>query len=182
MKYEVTQIPGVIFLTPNKFSDHRGFFAESYSRRAYIEAGIDAEFVQDNHSVSFEENTVRALHFQSPPAAQAKLVRCGRGAIFDVAVDIRRESRTYGKWIGKELSAKNGCQLFVPVGFAHGFVTLEPESEIVYKCSSYYSPENECSLRWDDPKIGIDWNLSGEPILSDKDLKGISLADLKSPF
>ena len=125
----------VIF--PPRFVDHRGFFGETYSLRRYAEMGIDVEFVQDNHSLSRAVGTLRGLHFQAPPAAQGKLVRCGRGAIFDVAVDIRRGSPTYGQWKGHELTAENGHQLYVPVGFAHGFVTLEPDSEIVYKCTGY---------------------------------------------
>lgn len=126
--------------------------------------------------------TVRGLHFQAPPNAQAKLVRCGRGAIFDLAVDIRRGSPTYGQWFGYELSAANGVQLYIPEGFAHGFVTLEPASEIIYKCSDYYAPKTEGSLRWDDPEIGIDWPLTGDPILSEKDAEAPLLAEFDSPF
>jgi dTDP-4-dehydrorhamnose 3,5-epimerase len=121
------------------------------------------------------------LHFQAPPAAQAKLVRCGRGAIFDVAVDIRPGSPTYGEWVGYELSAKNGAQLFIPAGFAHGFSTLEPDSEIVYKCSDYYAPETEGALRWNDPDIGIEWPISGAPVLSQKDASAPLLADFSCP-
>ena len=124
-----------ILIKPNRHGDHRGFFAETYSRRKYFEYGIDIEFVQDNHSISKEVGTLRGLHFQALPHAQAKLVRCGRGALFDVAVDIRRGSPTYGKWEGFELTAENGHQVYVPIGFAHGFITLEPDSEIVYKCT-----------------------------------------------
>lgn len=126
--------------------------------------------------------TVRGLHFQAPPHAQAKLVRCGRGAIFDVAVDIRRSSPTYGQWVGYELSATNGAQLYIPEGFAHGFVTLEPDSEIIYKCSDYYAPETEGALHWDDPDIGIELPLTGDAILSEKDATAPLLADLESPF
>ena len=165
-----------------RHGDHRGFFAETYSRRKYTELGIDVEFVQDNHSLSREVGTLRGLHFQSPPHAQAKLVRCGRGAIFDVAVDIRRGSPTYGAWEGYELSAENGEQLYVPVGFAHGFVTLEPDSEIVYKCSDYYAPETEGAVLWNDPDIGIDWPTEADPILSDKDAVAPLLSDLETPF
>ena len=162
------------------YKDHRGFFVETYSRRLYAEMGIDVEFVQDNHSLSRAIGTLRGLHFQAPPAAQGKLVRCGRGAIFDVAVDIRRGSPTYGQWEGYELSAENGHQLYVPVGFAHGFVTLEPDSEIVYKCTDYYAPETEGAVRWDS--CGIEWPLSGDPVLSDKDAIASALADFDSPF
>ena len=169
-------------IKPQRHGDHRGFFAETYSRREYSELGIDVEFVQDNHSLSREVGTLRGLHFQSPPRAQAKLVRCGRGAIFDVAVDIRRGSPTYGQWEGYELTAENGEQLYIPVGFAHGFVTLEPDSEIVYKCSDYYAPETEGAVLWNDPDIGIDWPTEVEPILSDKDAVAPVFSDLESPF
>lgn len=175
-------LSGVKILIPSRFGDHRGFFAETYSRRAYADLGVDDEFVQDNHSLSAMVGTVRGLHFQAPPNAQAKLVRCGRGAIFDLAVDIRRGSPTYGQWFGYELSAANGVQLYIPEGFAHGFVTLEPASEIIYKCSDYYAPKTEGSLRWDDPEIGIDWPLTGDPILSEKDAEAPLLAEFDSPF
>jgi dTDP-4-dehydrorhamnose 3,5-epimerase len=165
-----------------RHGDHRGFFSETYSRNKYSKLGIDVEFVQDNHSLSREVGTLRGLHFQAPLHAQAKLVRCGRGAIFDVAVDIRRGSPTYGQWKGFELTAQNGEQLYIPVGFAHGFVTLEPDSEIVYKCSDYYAPETEGSVLWNDPDIGIDWPTVAEPILSDKDAVAPLLSDLESPF
>ena len=165
-----------------RHGDHRGFFAETYNRNKYSEFGIDVEFVQDNHSLSREVGTLRGLHFQAPPHAQAKLVRCGRGAIFDVAVDIRLGSATYGKWEGYELTAENGEQLYVPVGFAHGFVTLEPDSEIVYKCSDYYAPETEGAILWNDPDIGIDWPTDADPILSKKDAVAPLLSDLESPF
>jgi len=158
------------------------FFAETYSRRTYSSLGVDIEFVQDNHSLSAAVGTVRGLHFQAPPHAQAKLVRCGRGAIFDVAVDIRRGSPTYGKWAGFTLSADNGAQLYIPKGFAHGFVTLEADSEIVYKCSDYYVPEAEGALRWDDPDIGIEWPIIGNAILSEKDASAPLLADFYSLF
>ena len=167
-------------INPPRFGDHRGYFGETYSRRRYAEMGIDLEFVQDNHSLSHDVGTLRGLHFQAPPAAQGKLVRCGRGAIFDVAVDIRHGSPTYGQWEGYELTAQNGHQLYVPVGFAHGFVTLEPDSEIVYKCTDYYAPETEGAVRWDS--CGIDWPLSNDPILSDKDAIAPALADFDSPF
>ena len=169
-------------IEPDRFVDQRGFFAETYSQHVYAELGIDENFVQDNHSLSAEIGTVRGLHFQAPPHAQAKLVRCGRGAIFDVAIDIRKGSETYGKWVGYELSAANGAQLFIPAGFAHGFATLQPDSEIIYKCSDYYAPETEGALRWDDPAIGIDWPLQSAVILSEKDAVATVLADLDSPF
>ena len=171
-----------LLITPSRFGDHRGFFAETYSRQKYMKLGIDVEFVQDNHSLSRDVETLRGLHFQMPPHAQGKLVRCGRGAIFDVAVDIRRSSPTYGQWVGYELSAKNGCQLYIPIGFAHGFMALVPDSEIVYKCSDYYAPEAEGALRWDDPDICIEWPMKGTPILSEKDAIAPLLKDFKSPF
>lgn len=172
----------ILLISPQRFTDKRGFFAETYSLSKYKDMGIDIEFVQDNHSLSSDVGTLRGLHFQSPPHAQAKLVRCGRGAFFDVAIDIRRGSPTFGKWKGYELSAENGHQLYVPVGFAHGFVTLEPNSEIVYKCSNYYTPIAERSLRWDDPEIGIEWPLQDHLILSDKDTIAPLLKDFESPF
>ena len=171
-----------ILIKPNRHGDHRGFFAETYSRKKYLEYGIDVEFVQDNHSISKELGTLRGLHFQAPPHAQAKLVRCGRGALFDVAVDIRRGSPTYGKWESYELTAENGYQLYVPIGFAHGFMTLEQESEIVYKCSDYYAPETEKSISWKDPDIKICWPKLGKPILSKKDAVAPILENFESPF
>ncbi|MBM1222828.1 dTDP-4-dehydrorhamnose 3,5-epimerase [Ponticoccus sp. SC2-23] len=176
------ELPDVWLFNPRRQGDHRGFFAETYSQRAYAAWGIDASFVQDNHSVSAAVGTVRGLHFQAPPAAQAKLVRCGRGAIFDVAVDIRRGSPTYGRWAGYTLSAESGAQLYIPVGFAHGFATLELDSEIIYKCSDYYAPETEGALRWDDPDIGIKWPLTSAPVLSGKDAAAPLLAGFNSPF
>ena len=171
-------LPGLVHHTPRRHGDHRGFFAETYSQRAYAGLGVDATFVQDNHSVSAAVGTVRGLHFQAPPHAQAKLVRCGRGAIFDVAVDIRRGSPTYGHWAGYTLSAENGAQLYIPVGFA----TLEPDSEIIYKCSDYYAPETEGALRWDDPDIGIKWPLTSAPVLRGKDAAAPLLAGFNSQF
>ena len=145
--------------------------------------GLAFNWVQDNHSLSMQTGTVRGLHFQSPPHAQAKLVRCGRGAFFDVAVDIRRGSPTYGQWVGAELSYENGKQMLVPAGFLHGFATRQPETEIIYKCSDYYAPECDGAVRFDCPTIGIDWGLGDlEPVLSDKDAAAPGLADFDSPF
>ena len=166
----------------NRHGDHRGYFAETYSKREYLNLGIDVDFVQDNHSFSREAGTLRGLHFQAPPHAQAKLVRCGRGAIFDVAVDIRRGSPEFGKWKGFELTAESGRQLYIPIGFAHGFVTLEPEVEIAYSCSDYYAPETEGTILWNDPDIGIDWPAEADPILSDKDAIAPLLSNFESPF
>lgn len=182
MQIEETKLAGVKILQPKRFGDHRGFFAETFSKRLLAEAGITEDFVQDNHSLSAAVGTVRGLHFQAPPKAQAKLVRCGRGAIFDVAVDIRRGSPTYGEWVGVTLSAENGTQLMIPAGFAHGFATLEPDSEIVYKCSEYYAPETEGAVRWDDPDLAIDWPLKSAAILSEKDAAAPFLAELDTPF
>lgn len=167
-------------ITPTRHEDQRGFFAETFSRRRYAELGIDVEFVQDNHSISHAVATLRGLHFQAPPCAQGKLVRRGRGAIFDVALDIRHGSPTYGQSEGNKLTAENGHQLYIPVGFAHGFMTLEPDSEIVCKCTDYYTPETEGAVRWDS--CGIDWPLSVDPILSDADAIAPALADFVSPF
>lgn len=182
MQIEETALPGVVILTPRRFGDDRGFFAETWNRKTMERLGITTEFVQDNHSVSAEVNTVRGLHFQSPPHAQAKLVRCGKGVLFDVAVDIRKGSPTYGKWVGIELSAENGRQLLVPTGFLHGFATRAPDTEICYKCSDYYAPECDGAVRFDDPGIGIDWGLSGEAVLSGKDAAAPVLSDFDSPF
>ena len=183
MQITPTPLSGVVVITPARFGDHRGFFSESYSAKALAAQGITIPFVQDNHSLSMTPGTVRGLHFQAPPHAQDKLVRCGRGALFDVAVDIRKGSPTYGQWFGVELSFENGKQLLVPAGFAHGFVTRAPETEIIYKCSDYYARETEGAIAWDDPRIGIDWGL-GEmsPVLSEKDAHAPALADLDSPF
>lgn len=177
------EISGKLTLvTPKRHEDKRGFFAETYSRKNYIDLGINIEFVQDNHSVSNDVGTLRGLHFQAPPFAQGKLVRCGKGSIFDVAVDIRIGSPTYGRWEGYKLTPENGHQFYIPPGFAHGFVTLEPYSEIIYKCSNYYEPGTEGSIFWDDPDIGIDWPLDQEPILSDKDQIAPGLKGFDSPF
>ena len=180
---ETTPLSGVVVITPDRFGDHRGFFSESYSRRQLADAGIDMTFVQDNHSLSDTVGTVRGLHFQAPPRAQDKLVRCGKGSLFDVAVDIRKGSPTYGQWFGTELSFENGRQLLVPAGFAHGFVTREPGTEIIYKCTDDYAPETEGALIWNDPQIGIDWGITDDAaVLSGKDAVAPNLADLDSPF
>jgi dTDP-4-dehydrorhamnose 3,5-epimerase len=183
MQFDYTALEGVFLITPPRIGDHRGFFSESYSRQKLADQGVDLEFVQDNHSLSREEGTVRGLHFQAPPHAQDKLVRCGRGALFDVAVDIRKGSPTYGQWVGYELSFENGRQLLVPAGFAHGFMTLQPDTEIVYKCSDYYAPETEGALLWNDPDLAIDWPFAGiAPVISDKDAIAPCIAEYDSPF
>lgn len=171
---------GLILVEPRCFRDERGQFVESWNRRAFREAGIDADFVQDNHSISTRVGTLRGLHFQAPPRAQDKLVRCTRGRIYDVAVDIRRGSPGYGRWLGVELTPENGRQLYVPKGFLHGFVTLAPDSEVQYKCSDYYAPECDGCVRWDS--AGIDWPLTGMPVLSEKDARGVAFNEFHSPF
>ena len=182
MKVEQTALPGVVILTPDRFGDGRGFFSESWNQARLAGQGIEIAFVQDNHSLSHEVNTVRGLHFQSPPHAQAKLVRCGRGVLFDVAVDIRVGSPTYGAWVGVELSADNGRQLLIPEGFLHGFATRATDTEIIYKCSDYYAPECDGAVRFDDPGLGIDWGLTGDAILSGKDAGAQAWAGFDSPF
>lgn len=182
MQIDQTGLEGLVVITPKRFGDARGFFAETYSSAKLAEHGIATQFVQDNHSLSAEVGTIRGLHFQAAPHAQDKLVRCGRGRLFDVAVDIRKGSPTYGQWFGVELTFENGRQLLVPAGFAHGFVTREPGTEIIYKCSDFYAPETEGAVAWNDPDIGIDWGLDRAPILSEKDAAAGLLKDLASPF
>jgi dTDP-4-dehydrorhamnose 3,5-epimerase len=178
---QTTSLSGVLILSPIRHGDARGFFSESWNRQRMRDAGIDIDFVQDNHSLSAKTGTVRGLHFQSPPHAQAKLVRCGKGALYDVAVDIRRGSPTYGNWVGVDLSFENGRQLLVPAGFLHGFVTRSDDTEIIYKCSDYYSPECDGAVRWDS--CGIDWGIAADNVLlSAKDASAPALADFESPF
>lgn len=172
----------LILITPQRHLDERGYFSELYHQKNIEELGVNDIFVQDNHSLSFRAGTLRGLHFQAPPYAQAKLVRCGRGSIFDVAVDIRKGSPSFGQWKGYNLTSENGHQLYIPVGFAHGFLTLEENSEIVYKCSNYYNSQSEGAVYWDDPDISIDWPLEGHPLLSEKDDRSPLLKDLFSPF
>jgi dTDP-4-dehydrorhamnose 3,5-epimerase len=177
-------ISPVRLIVPRRHGDSRGWFTEVYSEPAFSALGIECRFVQDNHSLSVAPFTLRGLHFQTPPRGQDKLVRCIRGRIFDVAVDVRKGSPTYGHWVGAELSAENGHQLFIPIGFAHGFLTLEQDCEISYKCSDTYAPAQDSGLRWDDPAIGIDWPLpdSQSPELSVKDNLQPLLRDFESPF
>ncbi|WP_456484997.1 dTDP-4-dehydrorhamnose 3,5-epimerase [Desulfurobacterium sp.] len=164
-----TEIPEVIIVKPRVFGDERGFFLETYKKSDFTKAGINGEFVQDNHSKS-RKGVLRGLHYQAKPKMQGKLVRCIKGRIFDVAVDIREGSSTFGKWVGVELSEENKLMLWIPEGFAHGFLTLSEEAEIVYKVSgSEYSPEHDRSIRWNDPQIGIEWPIDKEPLLSEKD-------------
>ena len=183
MQIEQTPLPGVLILAPRRFGDARGWFSEVWNRRTLAGHGITTEFVQDNHSWSRDSGTVRGLHFQAPPHAQAKLVRCGRGRVFDVAVDIRKGSPTFGKWTGAELSAENGRQLLIPEGFLHGFVTREPESELLYKCSDYYDPACDGAVRFDDPDLGIDWGIAPVgAILSEKDRSAPLFRNFATPF
>ena len=170
-------ISSVKVIRPGKHGDARGFFSETYSRRAFAEAGIDLDFVQDNHAFSMAKGTVRGLHFQTPPFAQDKLVRVVRGAILDVAVDLRAGSPTFGQHVSAVISAQDWNQILVPAGFAHGLVTLEPNTEALYKVSNFYSAEHDKGLRWNDPALGIDWPLQGTPLLSGKDKAGVLLAN-----
>lgn len=177
-------IAEVKLIAPKRFGDERGWFAEVYSETAFSALGIDARFVQINHSLSRSVGTLRGLHLQRPPHSQAKLVRCTHGRIFDVVVDVRRGTPTYGKWVGTELSLENGRQLFIPAGFLHGFVTLEPDTEVIYMVSDFYAPQCEDGVRWDDPAVAIEWPLplGVRPILSAKDAVQPLLADFDSPF
>ncbi|MGN0024292.1 MAG: dTDP-4-dehydrorhamnose 3,5-epimerase [Candidatus Avelusimicrobium sp.] len=172
-------IEGLIVAIPKVFADNRGYFFESYNKRAWAEAGITADFVQDNESFS-SKNTLRGLHFQKPPFAQAKLVRVLEGAVWDVAVDLRKNSQTFGQWFGVELSAENKKQFFIPRGFAHGFSVLTEAAKFAYKCDNFYNKESEGAVRFDDPNLGIDWKINlSQAVLSDKDLKNPSFAAYK---
>ena len=183
MQVTALDIPDVKILTPKKHGDNRGFFSETYNRKALAELGIDIEFVQDNHSLSAETGVVRGLHYQLPPAAQDKLIRVVRGAILDVAVDIRRGSPTFGKHVSAIISAENWRQILVPIGFAHGFVTLEPNTEVLYKVSNYYSPKDERGLLWNDAALGIEWRIEqSEAVLSEKDRKYPTLAQARDLY
>ena len=183
MQIEDTAIPAVKIVTPKKFGDHRGFFSEVYNAKAWKEAGLSYEFVQDNHSYSAQVGVIRGLHFQLAPAGQDKLVRVAKGRILDVAVDLRRGSATYGRHVAVELSAANWKQLLVPIGFAHGFCTLEPDTEVLYKVTGLYSPAHDRGLAFDDPALGIDWGIDpAKAVLSDKDRKHPRLADLGPQF
>jgi len=175
-----TPLPGVVLLEPARHGDDRGFFSESWNKKRMAEAGLDFDFVQDNHSLSSTVGTLRGLHFQSPPHAQAKLVRCGKGSLFDVAVDIRKGSPTFGQWTGAELSFENGKQLLVPEGFLHGFITRAPDTEVIYKVTDYYAPDCDGAVRWDS--CGINWGFDGTPALSAKDAAAVAFENFDSPF
>jgi dTDP-4-dehydrorhamnose 3,5-epimerase len=172
-----TALPGVLIIEPRVFGDARGFFMETWNASGFAAAGLERTFVQDNHSRS-QKGVLRGLHFQNP-APQGKLVRVTNGAVFDVAVDLRQSSLTFGKWVGVELSAANKRMLWVPEGFAHGFLTLQPDTDFLYKCTAPYAPQSEHTLAWNDPAVGIDWpDFGGEPIISEKDARGLSLAQV----
>lgn len=184
MNFEPLDVRGVVLIAPERHADSRGFFSETYRADAFEACGLEAyRFVQDNHVYSTQRGVLRGLHFQLPPHAQGKLVRCTRGAIFDVAVDIRRGSPTYGRYVGAELSSANWKQLWIPPGFAHGYVTLEEQCEVIYKVTDYYSPECDRGIAWDDPTLAITWPLPhSEIILSEKDRKQPRLSEIPPAF
>lgn len=183
MDFEPTPIPDVKIVRPHRHGDHRGFFSEVYRADAFREAGLPVDWVQENHSLSATKGTVRGLHFQRPPFAQDKLIRVVRGAVLDVAVDMRRSSPTFGRFVALELSAENWKQLFVPKGFAHGFCTLTPDVEIFYKVTAHYSPDHDAGFAWDDPDVGVAWPVAPEDaILSHKDSHLPRLLDLPAIF
>ncbi|MFN9499532.1 MAG: dTDP-4-dehydrorhamnose 3,5-epimerase [Erythrobacteraceae bacterium] len=172
-----TALPGVLIIEPRVFGDARGFFMETWNAAGFAAAGLDLTFVQDNHSRS-QRGVLRGLHFQNP-GPQGKLVRVTNGAVFDVAVDLRASSPNFGRWVGVELSADNKRMFWVPEGFAHGFLTLEDDTDFLYKCTAPYAPANEFTLAWDDPAVGIEWPVTGlDPIISEKDARGLALADV----
>ena len=176
MKVTPTAIPDVLLIEPKVFGDERGFFFESFNQKAFQEAtGLDLAFVQDNHSKS-AKSVLRGLHCQVPPKAQGKLVRVVQGEVFDVSVDLRKGSQTFGRWVGQILSAENKLQLWIPPGFAHGFLNLSETAECLYKTTDYFSPEHERTIRWDDPDIGIEWPLNAETLISPKDSSAEPLA------
>jgi dTDP-4-dehydrorhamnose reductase/dTDP-4-dehydrorhamnose 3,5-epimerase len=181
MKITPTEIKDVLVIEPDVFGDHRGWFIESYNKEKLKENGIDIDFVQDNHSMNVSKGTLRGMHFQKAPMAQTKLVRCIKGSLLDVVIDIRKDSPTYKEWVGVELSAENKKQLFVPAGFAHGYITLCDDVEMQYKVDKLYSPENDRSIRFDDPEIGIDWD-NVNPIISEKDKNAPFLKDSDANF
>jgi dTDP-4-dehydrorhamnose 3,5-epimerase len=178
MKSIATSLPGVLLLEPRIFKDDRGFFLESYNEKVFVDLGIGERFVQDNHSFS-KQNVVRGLHYQAVHP-QGKLVRAVTGEIFDVAVDLRRSSSTFGRWCGEILSAENKRMLWIPAGFAHGFSVLSRDAQVLYKATDFYHPESERTVLWNDSKLGIDWRLKGEAIVSAKDQLGVSFQDAES--
>lgn len=176
MKITKTKLDGVVIIEPDVFGDNRGFFMESWSKKKMEEAGLFYDFVQDNHSKSTVKGTLRGIHFQKGDKSQAKLVRCVKGAVFDVAVDLRKNSPTFKQWVGVELSAENKKQLLIPRGFGHGFVTLTDDVEFLYKADNYYAPEADAGIRWNDLDIGVEWGVEN-PILSEKDKKNPFLVE-----
>lgn len=183
MNVRALAMPGLLEITPTRHGDERGFFSETWNSRALQAAGVDVDFVQDNQSLSAAAGTLRGLHFQTPPRAQTKLIRVLNGAIFDVVVDLRKGSPTFGEWLGLELSREKWNQLLVPAGFAHGFVTLAANTEVAYKVSDYYSPAHDRSVRFDDPAIGVEWPMKFSPFeLSAKDRAAPLLADVDADF
>lgn len=182
MNITKTELEGVFILEPKVFGDHRGWFTETFNEKLFKDNGIDIDFVQDNQSFSAQIGTLRGLHFQNKPMAQTKLIRCTKGVIFDVAVDIRKNSPTYKKWVGVELSATNFKQLLVPQGFAHGFMTLTADVEVQYKVDQYYSLENDRAILWNDPEIGVEWPLDVIPVFSTKDEKAPTIEESDHNF
>lgn len=181
MKITKTKLDGVVIIEPDVFGDNRGFFMESWNKEKMAELGLDYDFVQDNHSKSTVKGTLRGIHFQKGDKAQAKLVRCVKGAVLDVAVDLRKNSPTFKQWVGVELSAENKKQLLIPRGFGHGFVSLTDDVEFLYKADNYYAPEADAGIRWNDPEIGVEWGVEN-PFLSEKDKKNPFLKDCKELF
>ena len=181
MKITKTKLEGVVIIEPDVFGDNRGFFMESWNKKKMTEAGLDYDFVQDNHSKSTVKGTLRGIHFQKGDKAQAKLVRCVKGAVLDVAVDLRRKSPTFKQWVSVELSEENKKQLLIPRGFGHGFVTLTDDVEFLYKADNYYAPEADAGIRWNDPEIGVEWGVEN-PLLSEKDKNNPFLEDCKELF
>jgi dTDP-4-dehydrorhamnose 3,5-epimerase len=183
MEIKATDLPGLFLLKPRRFTDSRGYFVETYNQRALAAASVSMQFVQDNLSFSAKASTIRGLHFQLPPAAQTKLVRVARGRVFDVAVDLRQGSPTFGRWFGATLTAEEGEQLLIPHGFAHAFCTLEDNCEVAYKTDDFYAPKSDSGLIWNDPDLRIDWPIAANSaILSDKDAKLGLFRDFVSPF
>lgn len=176
-EFEKLEIDGLVLIKPKVFGDNRGFFMESYKKSDFVQNGINCEFIQDNHSKS-TKGVLRGLHYQAPPKAQAKLVRCIKGKIYDVAVDLRANSKTFGKWVKVELSDENNYMLFIPEGFAHGFVVLSDEAELIYKTNTEYSSQHDRGVLWCDKDINVDWGIDFEPILSEKDKVQPKLAEL----
>ena len=182
MHFDTTPIRDLLILRPKRHLDRRGFFSETWSAEPWRERGLEISWCQDNHSMSRAAGVLRGLHYQAPPMAQAKLVRCSRGGIWDVAVDARRGSASFGNWFGIELSAENWLQLFVPRGFLHGFLTLEPDTEVQYKADNPYAPECDGAVAWNDPDLAIDWPITAAPVLSARDAAAPGFSDWETPF